>query len=202
MEPTERDPADPAAVLGPAQPDAPVDEIAAMVRSRRKSHGWSMRELAKRAGVSQPFVSKLENGQLLPSLPTLYALASALGTNPSNLLPSIGKQSATDGVHIPHTGSPSDSPVRIMAGGPETSTQVYLFELRAGAGDSEYFQHGGEEIAYVIEGEVTSEYSDGTAKRAPVGTALTIDPATPHRWTNNSTAPCTFLLICAAPLDV
>jgi len=185
----------------PDRVDAPVDEIAAMVRRRRTARGWSMRELAKQTGVSQPFISKLENGQLLPSLPTLYALASALGTNPSNLLPSVGRGAATDGMHIPHNDSPNDSPVRVMAGGPDTGTQVYLFALRPGAGDEGFFRHGGEEIAYVIEGVATSKHSDGTSTRVAAGTALTIDPQIPHRWVNESHVPCTFLLICSAPLD-
>ena len=60
-----------------AEAPALASEIGALVRALRTSRGLSMRALAAEAGVSQPFLSKLENGRLLPSLSTLYALAAA-----------------------------------------------------------------------------------------------------------------------------
>ena len=48
------------------------------VRKRRKELGMTLRELGKRAGVSAGFLSRLENGQISPSLDTLQAIATAL----------------------------------------------------------------------------------------------------------------------------
>lgn len=48
------------------------------LRRLRKFKGWTLLELAERAGVSQPFLSGLENGDKQPRLQTLENIASAL----------------------------------------------------------------------------------------------------------------------------
>jgi transcriptional regulator with XRE-family HTH domain len=46
---------------------------------RRRALGLSMSELARQVGVSPSMVSQIERGRTLPSVATLFALASALG---------------------------------------------------------------------------------------------------------------------------
>lgn len=53
--------------------------IAASVRRERERQGFSVSELARRAGVAKATVSQLEGGGGNPSVETLWALASALG---------------------------------------------------------------------------------------------------------------------------
>ena len=52
----------------------------------RTLRGMSQGELARRAEVSRPFISFVENGQRAPSLPMLYTIASALEIPPGALL--------------------------------------------------------------------------------------------------------------------
>ena len=54
-------------------------ELAATVRLRREELGWSQRQLAERAGMSQPGVARFEAGGTTPTLPLLERLAQALG---------------------------------------------------------------------------------------------------------------------------
>jgi HTH-type transcriptional regulator / antitoxin HipB len=54
-------------------------ELAAAVRLRREELGWSQRQLAERAGMSQPGVTRFEAGGTTPTLPLLERLAQALG---------------------------------------------------------------------------------------------------------------------------
>ena len=48
-----------------------------------------MRDVAGKAGVSQPFLSDLENGRAMPSITTLYRLADTFDLTPQDLLPSL-----------------------------------------------------------------------------------------------------------------
>lgn len=48
---------------------------------RRQELGLSKSELARKIGVSPSMVSQIERGNSLPSVPTLFALATALGAN-------------------------------------------------------------------------------------------------------------------------
>jgi len=54
-------------------------ELAEAVRVRREELGWSQRQLAERAGMSQPGIARFEAGGTNPTLPLLERLAQALG---------------------------------------------------------------------------------------------------------------------------
>ena len=54
-------------------------ELAETIRARREELGWSQRQLAERAGMSQPGVARFEAGGTTPTLPLLERLAAALG---------------------------------------------------------------------------------------------------------------------------
>jgi len=54
-------------------------ELAEAVRGRRVELGWSQRQLAERAGMTQPGVARFEAGGTTPTIPVLERLARALG---------------------------------------------------------------------------------------------------------------------------
>jgi HTH-type transcriptional regulator / antitoxin HipB len=54
-------------------------ELAEAVRSRREELGLSQRQLAERAGMTQPGIARFEAGGTTPTLPLLERLATALG---------------------------------------------------------------------------------------------------------------------------
>jgi len=173
-------------------------EIGARVREHRSAAGWSMRELASRAGVSQPYISKLEAGLLRPSVPALYALAAAFGASPAELLPAVG-DGATAELHLPLREDRDDPgpSVWVVAGGPGQAIQVYLFILAPGEGDDEAFRHGGEEVVYVLDGAVTCAREGAPDTLVEAGSSLTIDPRVAHTWRNAGRSSAQFLMICA-----
>ena len=54
-------------------------ELAEAVRTRREELGWSQRQLAERASMTQPGVARFEAGGTTPTIPVLERLAGALG---------------------------------------------------------------------------------------------------------------------------
>jgi len=69
-------------------------ELAEAVRTRREELGWSQRQLAERAGMSQPGIARFEAGGTIPTLPLLERLAAALGLTLTVSLTSGGRRSA------------------------------------------------------------------------------------------------------------
>jgi HTH-type transcriptional regulator / antitoxin HipB len=68
-------------------------ELAEAVRLRREELGWSRRELAERAGMSQTSIARFEAGGTTPTLLLLQRLAQALGlTLTVSLCPSQRRQ--------------------------------------------------------------------------------------------------------------
>jgi transcriptional regulator with XRE-family HTH domain len=90
-----------AATLGP---DAAADVLGARIRQAREATGLSLREVARRVQVSPSFVSQVERGKANPSVGTLYALVSVLGTSVDELM---GDQDAAPGRNrMAPTGQP------------------------------------------------------------------------------------------------
>jgi transcriptional regulator with XRE-family HTH domain len=56
------------------------------LRKIRKEQGMTMVVLGRASQCSQSFLSKVENGGIIPSIPMLQRLARALGVKPSSLL--------------------------------------------------------------------------------------------------------------------
>jgi HTH-type transcriptional regulator / antitoxin HipB len=69
-------------------------ELAEAVRTRREELGWSQRQLAERAGMSQPGIARFEAGGTNPTLPLLERLAAALGLTLTVSLTPAGRRSA------------------------------------------------------------------------------------------------------------
>jgi transcriptional regulator with XRE-family HTH domain len=66
--------------------DVIASRIGPRIRARRIERGISLRELARRIGVSASFVSRVENGHCPPSVDTLRAIASELDISAGRLL--------------------------------------------------------------------------------------------------------------------
>ena len=71
--------------------------ISAIIAARKK-RGWTQRDLARAANMSQPVIARLESGDRDPQLSTLVAVARALGLSirlgADTVLPAIQRDSA------------------------------------------------------------------------------------------------------------
>ena len=60
-------------------------KVGSRLRQERERRGMSLRELARRVGVSPSLVSQIELDRVNPSVSTLYALVSELGMTMSDV---------------------------------------------------------------------------------------------------------------------
>src|SRR5262245_463851 len=60
--------------------------VGSRIRALRDEHGWSRKELAERAQLSERFLAMVERGEGNPSLKSVAAIAEALETTPVALL--------------------------------------------------------------------------------------------------------------------
>src|SRR6476469_7732802 len=70
---------DPAANIASADGELEPSRVGARLRAERERRGISLRELARRVGVSPSLVSQIELDRVNPSVSTLYALVTDLG---------------------------------------------------------------------------------------------------------------------------
>jgi transcriptional regulator with XRE-family HTH domain len=87
--------------VGDRQPQQ-LRALGELIRTQRELTRMSLRELAAKAGVSNPYISQLERGMHEPSIRVLRAIASALDTSADLMLTRAG---LIDGDH--RAGEPS-----------------------------------------------------------------------------------------------
>lgn len=146
----------------PESPDAKLNRaVGDAVRTRREAAGLSMRSLATKAGVSQPFLSQLEHGTSAASISTLYRVAAALGVTPGELLPAQDSAEVVvvrrgEGVALPVSDQPNAA-VGLVAIGPDDRMNVTEYRVEPGQQLDSWFETETDIALYVISGDLEVE---------------------------------------------
>src|SRR5712691_889229 len=78
--------------------------IGPRLREQRERLGMSLREIARRIGVSPSLISQIERDKVNPSVSTLYALARELGLNMGDL---FATEDGSGPGSLRHTSAPT-----------------------------------------------------------------------------------------------
>jgi len=70
--------------------------VGSLIRRERQRQGLSLRELARRVGVSASMLSQVETDRTHPSVSTIYAIATELEISIDALLSESGAATAAD----------------------------------------------------------------------------------------------------------
>ena len=165
----------------------------------------SLRELARRVGVSASLVSQIEHNRVKPSVGTLYSVANELGL----LLDDLFKDGETDpntqakrrhrgqspvGTSSPVQRHSGRKTIRLAAGvrwerltaAPDKDAEfIYVVYDVGGASCEEdaLTRHGGKEYAYMISGRLGVRIGFEEFELRP-GDSISFDAQSPHRlWT-------------------
>ncbi|WP_417627543.1 helix-turn-helix domain-containing protein [Pararhodobacter aggregans] len=178
-----------------ARPKPQTDpNLGTRIRRRRKQLGLTLQQLCDRAGLSPGFLSQVERGLASPSLGTMAQIADGLdlglehfvgGSRPSDALTRAGQraQFSVDGSSMGYEALATPFP------GSELSS--YLLHVPPGF-VSETVAHEGEEILFVLEGEVVQTLGDETFILRE-GDSLHYSGSTPHAWANRTERPVRLL---------
>ncbi len=180
--------------------------LGGQVRKLRRRLDLSLSDLAAAAGVSIGMLSKIENGQISPSLATLQALAGALGAPITALFAEYEERRdasfvrAGQGVVIERRGSKVGHVYELLghALGGDIAVEPFLITLREDAVPYTGFQHAGIELLYMMTGEVIYRHGDRTYHLTP-GDALMFDSAALHGPEALLQRPMTYLSIIIYP---
>jgi transcriptional regulator with XRE-family HTH domain len=63
--------------------------LGSQLRKKRKAGGFTLRTISEKAGVSEGFLSQVENNVKSPSIETLMNICAALDVNPGDLLNAV-----------------------------------------------------------------------------------------------------------------
>ncbi len=86
-----------------------LEVLGELIRTQRQQAELTLRELADRTNVSNPYLSQIERGLHEPSVRVLKAIAGALNLSAESLLHQAGILEATDGSDPPAPPSVEDA---------------------------------------------------------------------------------------------
>ncbi len=169
-------------------PQSVARQVGAAARRLRASMGLTLGEVAKRSKVSAAMLSRLENGDVSPSLETLGALTGALGVPLSNLFGDVGKPRGGaqhvpkgQGLEVVRRGTRRGHTYHLLAAdrGPRRAFEPFLVTLNDKSEVFPGFEHPGIEFIYLLEGALTYRHGDET-HLLKAGDALTFAGEVPH----------------------
>ncbi|KPK60992.1 MAG: XRE family transcriptional regulator [Gammaproteobacteria bacterium SG8_31] len=171
-------------------------DVGARLKTIRKMHGLSQRELAKRAGVTNGTISLIEQNRVSPSVSSLRKVLSGIPI-------SLGEFFTTDFSATPKVFFSNDEltelgdgkvRLRLVAGERRERALSLMHETYAPGADTggDMLSHEGEEGGVVVKGRV--EVTVGGSKRVlEPGDAYYFDSALPHRFRNPGDEECVII---------
>jgi transcriptional regulator with XRE-family HTH domain len=176
------------------------------VRTLRKKLNLTVADLASATGISSGMLSKIENGNISPSLASLQALAGALGIPLTALLRGFEERRSAsyvksgEGLSIERRGTRAGHHYNLLGHIDNNSSGVtvepYLITLTTESDVFPTFQHEGLEFLYMISGEVVYRHAN-LLYRMRAGDSLLFDADAPHGPEQLIRLPARYLsLIC------
>ena len=166
--------------------------IGPRLRAQREQLGLSLRELARRIGVSASLISQIERDKVNPSVSTLYSLVRELGLRMGDLFSDEGASvTAPASASSPLVTPEARALINLESGvtwerltaaadpGVEFLRVVYGVGSESCPEDS-LIRHGGKEYAYVVAGRLCVQVGFDRYELGP-GDSISFDASSPHR---------------------
>lgn len=176
--------------------------IGSQVKRYRIELGLTVAELADGANLSSGMLSKIEHGNISPSLATLRSLSAALNVPVTALFRQFEEQRdatfvrAGQGLPIERRGTRAGHQYQLLGHSihSDVSVEPYLITLKEGSEVFPIFQHAGVEFIYMLQGIVVYRHADTTYRLTP-GDSLFFDADAPHGPEELVELPVRFLSI-------
>lgn len=171
-------------------------EIGPTIRALRVGKGLGLEQLGKHTGLSPAMLSRIETGQIFPTLPTLLRISMVFGVGLDHFFTAKSEKPvasvirAKDRIRMPNQmeGTPQfhfeslDFPVA------DRSFEAFLTEF-SDTSPTEPHTHKGAEFIYLMEG--TLEVAIKTEKyQLTVGDSMYFDPSPEHSYAKVGRSRC------------
>ncbi len=178
------------------------DQLAAFgdnLKQQRLRKGWTLDELAKRSGLSKPFLSRLESGDRQASIAAVLTLSEVFGLSLAEMFEThvpldpcliVRKAETVERevhglTYVPLSKAGHHFNVRPI--------RVTVSPERTG---TEHYRHEGEEWIYVLSGKLTLSLA-GESYELDAGDAIHFDSRLPHRVIASGKKSAEILLVAS-----
>ena len=179
--------------------------IGPKIRALRLKKKLGLVQLGEHTGLSPAMLSKIERGQLFPTLPTLLRIALVFGVGLEHFFveseerPTVAVTRRNERLRLPDVSGEAapayffeslDFPVT------DRKMESFLAEFPVRSKPSKPHRHGSAEFIYVIEGQLVVDV-DGSDYVLDEGDTMYFDSTAPHSYRRESRSVCTALVVVA-----
>jgi len=181
-------------------------KIGEKIRSLRLKKKLGLAQLGEHTGLSPAMLSKIERGQLFPTLPTLLRIALVFGVGLEHFFvepsqrPTIAVVRREDRLRLPdRPGEEALSYYFESLDFPVTDRKLQAFyaEFPISSKVSELHQHEGVELIYVLKGQLAVSIA-GDDVVLNDGDAMYFDSGAPHSYRREGRFPCSAIVVTAS----
>ena len=180
-------------------------KIGAKVRALRLNKKLGLVQLGEHTGLSSAMLSKIERGQVFPTLPTLLRIALVFGVGLEHFFvdetrPLVAVTRKKDRLRLPDRRDAEttayffeslDFPVA------DRKIEGYYAEFPAHSKPSEPHRHDGAELIYVLKGRLAVTV-DGEDHVLDEGDAMYFDCGAPHSYRQSGRSSCAAIVVVTA----
>ena len=192
-----------------ASPRAAVREVTLRnyvgraLRDRRREHALTISDVADIARISPGMLSKIENGQVAPTLDVIERTCTALGLTLGKLFQnyavpdgSAQQVKAGQGMEVVRVGTKRGHTYHLLAygRGPRKLFEPFLITMNDQSEAFPSFQHEGTEFIYMLQGKIAYRHGRNTYRLEP-GDALNFAGNVLHGPEHLMEVPIRFLSI-------
>ena len=187
-------------------PDGQNQYLGVKLRHTRMTKGLRLRDLAEKAECSESMLSKIENSRAVPSLKTLYRIAEALGLTVGQLFAQpaepnglVSREGERPIVHAdPLRNGPGLTLERLIPYHHSHLLQGSIHNIAPGRNGSGLISHEGEEVAYILEGQV--EFTVGDEHfMLRTGDSICYRSERPHGYRNDGDGHARLIIVNTPP---
>ncbi|WP_274630878.1 helix-turn-helix domain-containing protein [Arvimicrobium flavum] len=173
------------------------------IRALRLRKKLGLVQLAAHTGLSTAMLSKIERGQMFPTLPTLVRIAMVFGVGLDHFFtadkekPLVAVVRKKERLRLP--SPPGEEPPAYLFESldypvADRRMEAFYAEFPAGSPPSPTHRHGSAEFIYVLSGTLWVEVGKEKSK-LDAGDAIYFDSSIPHSYRHDSTGACTALVV-------
>ena len=178
------------------------EDVGTRLKAVRMMHGWSQRELAKRAGVTNATISLIEQGRVSPSVGSLKKVLDGIPMSLAEFFTLQFDDKSQIFFRAEEMPDVSTGPIqyRLLAAGNSQREMSMLYEIYPPGEDTgpELLTHNGEEGGIIVSGKLEVTVGGEVAVLGP-GDGYYFSSRRPHRFRNPGDVDCILVTANSPP---
>ena len=178
------------------------------LRHARQLRGLSLEELGAKVGLTQGYLSKIENDRAVPTISTLHKIVQALEININALLTDLDAANSdvfvmrrSDRQRLVTGHRRAGNRVileQLVPSGPQYFMQVNVHVIEKGGGSNEPISHRGQEFGYVLSGTIELSVN-GQHVEVNEGDSFYFDSSLEHSYRNSGKSEAKIVWVNTPP---